>query len=416
MHSYRKIFKPLSVMVFALNLTFSLYATSPTIEEREKVRFTPPQLDSENMGEKITCIRPVYKGSLDLALESFDKKKYVITTSGFGGSGITLGEGAVKHQIDDFEKRILPNLPKNKDTEITVVGLGWIGSLTTLELKERGYKNVTVITDKIEGLTSHKAGGLISHACMDNNPECQRLVDQFSIDTYKSYQKAIEGSHPFINDEGGMAVRKIPFFRSHVSEGQEIYVNAGLMGAPINVTLEMEDSGLSHPMVCYEGSIFVNTPSVLSQFHGHIKNKYGVPIIQKEIKSFEEIWSTVIFNCTGIRAAYIKERNGQKEDYIPALGHLIMGRNQDFSRGDLHVGNSMISFSVEQQPTMDLEHECTDSLYCFPKYYNDNQFVLGGTFIKNVGIDSEGVVLGKHFYSEKFDLIWDNAQKFFGLK
>lgn len=402
------------VLSFLALLASSASASDVDVNDGRALHyFTPPHLDKKNMGEQVYCVRPMYSGSLDLTIETHSDKN-VITISGFGGSGITLGEGAVDYQISEFEKKILPSLPHDKDTEISVLGMGWIGSLTALKLTALGYKNVHVIADNIKGLTSHNAGGLIAPVSMANNPEQQKLADQFGIDAYKAYRTSLKGNHPFINAENGNAVMLVPtYFGDREDSGLEPYVKANVMKPAIDVSLQMLGTDIAHDLVCYEDGIFVNTPSVLDQFHHQIVHTRQIPVLQKVVKSFKEVENSVIFNCTGVRAADLSERFHLKKNYVPTLGHLIMGQKQEASAKTLGVHNSMI-LTYGQDSITEHGHKCTDSFYSFPKHYGDYQFVLGGTFIKGVQLDQNGTLIPAHRYEQKMNFMWDNARQFYG--
>ncbi|MBW8309859.1 MAG: hypothetical protein K0M45_09560 [Candidatus Paracaedibacteraceae bacterium] len=75
------------------------YLNPQAMEKNEKEIFnqyyTAPSLNEYHIVKKGICIRPGHtQPNYDLAIEKI-LGKTVITTSGFGGSGITLGEGAV---------------------------------------------------------------------------------------------------------------------------------------------------------------------------------------------------------------------------------------------------------------------------------------------------------------------------------
>ncbi|MBX9804906.1 MAG: hypothetical protein K2Y18_04030 [Alphaproteobacteria bacterium] len=409
--------KNISKIIFTVTLSllnsYALKAmNSEGTEERPVHYFTAPQLEDTNRGEEVYCVRPVFSGSLDMSSEVIGGK-HVISTSGFGGSGITLSEGAVEYQIQKFITEVLPTLKRGRETPITVLGAGWVGSLTALHLQKEGFKNLHIIAESLERITSFNAGGLIAPVSMQNSPEFQVLVDQFGVNAYKGYRDALAGRHPFINADNGQSVMPVPYYTGdRENSGLEPYVTAGVMRPAKDIKLQILDTEVSHDLVCYEDGIFVNTPSVLQQFYGQLFRKFQIPLTQRLITEFSEIEDSVIFNCAGIRAADMKERRQMRDSYRPTLGHLIMGKDQEPTK-ELSVKNSMILTYGEETKTPD-GLNCTDSFYSFPKHYGPYDVVFGGTFIEGVAVDHTGKLDPKYKYPEKLDLIWDSTRKFFG--
>lgn len=393
-------------------------ANPPTGPSKIVHEFTPPDLDDSNIGQRILCVRPMKKGSLDLEIKTHiidGHEKHVISTSGFGGSGITLGEGAVDYQLERFGSQVLPKLRRDKETPITVVGAGYIGSLTALKLQEQGYKNVYVVAESLTETCSHNAGGLIAPVSMANDPEGQILADKFGVSAYQSFLQSLKGEHPFIQADDDRSVMIVPsYWANREDSGLEPYVNAGVMQPAYDVTLNMQDTDVSHDLVCYGDGIFVNTPSVMKQLHHKLFTINGTSFTQRTVTSFGDLSSSVIFNCTGVQAADMAERTSLKDQYVPTLGHLLMIQDQTASSKTLGAHNSMI-LTYGGESTTPFGHQCTDSFYMFPKHYGPYQAVLGGTFIEGVGL-KDGKLVGHHQYPEKFNTVLKNGRRFFGIE
>jgi hypothetical protein len=401
------------ITLFAVTLSFfSPHYLNAMEAERVVHYFSPPQLEEENIGKKVLCVRPVYKDALDITKEEIGEK-LVFTNSGYGGSGITIGEGGVDYQLEQFMK-----LDIERQTSITVLGAGWIGSLTALKLYAMGYKNLTVFADNLSDIPSFKAGGLVLTSMGQFPSEFERTrAIEFGINSYQKFQHALgldDQRHPFIPSDGDF-VRRLPYYTYEKSEGLEPYVKAGIMKSAIDVRLKILETGLSHNLFCYEEGIFVNTTSVLQHFHDLLFRKFQIPFINRLVTDFRDISSPVIFNCAGVRAADMPGRKN-RASYIPTLGHLIMGKDQEPTK-EKSVQNCMI-IAAGEKSTLDGKY-CHTSYYGFPKSYTSGddtyQFVTGGTYIPGVSVNEKGELAQNH-YPEMFDAVWGKARKFYGYK
>ena len=120
----------------------------------------PPKLDVQHLGEKVLCHRPLRNGIPNMTVEK-KESKIIAHNYGHGGSGWTLGPGAARY-INDLliNSEYATNL--DMDTPITVLGAGCIGLYTAYDLHQRGYKNITIVADKFERLTSQQCWWSVS--------------------------------------------------------------------------------------------------------------------------------------------------------------------------------------------------------------------------------------------------------------
>ena len=92
---------------FQLSILALVWALSGAYAHTEKVThyYSPPTLAPENIVKKGLCVRPrVEDKPYDLNITTGDRP--IITISGFGGAGYTLGPGAVQFQVEKFETEI----------------------------------------------------------------------------------------------------------------------------------------------------------------------------------------------------------------------------------------------------------------------------------------------------------------------
>jgi hypothetical protein len=138
-YSTTNLYISASVLFSASLLSVSLITHSKVMEiEAQTIPthyYVSPQLEDDHLLVRKRCVRPTHKDLCELTIEQRGEK-LVVTTSGFGGSGITVGEGAVEFQIEEFKKRA----PQDNEAEIAVLGAGIIGSLMALHLKIRAIK------------------------------------------------------------------------------------------------------------------------------------------------------------------------------------------------------------------------------------------------------------------------------------
>lgn len=372
-------------LLIALFISSAIIAVGDISPEIRKI--TPPKLDTHNFGKKIICYRPMRRTAPNMTLEIVSNK-VVIHNYGHGGSGWTLGPGSAKYVND-----LLLNSKSTVtiDAPITVIGAGALGLFTAYDLYIRGYKNITIVAEKFDALTSHNAGGLIAPVSMDNAPEMQKNIDKIGVDAYQFFKTIAIKKHPHFKD--GATI--IPsYWSSRADSGLEPYVGKVMRPAK-DVVLDF-GNGTTRNMVAYDDSIFVDTPRMLLNLTQYLKSQ-NIKFVHKKIKNFSEISDLYIMNCSGLGST---ELNSDKE-LIAVQGHLIMLEHQNPE--DLQY---MILVYLDEGKT-NSGQKIKRSFYMFPKKLLNSDIgnigVIGGTFIEGTNEANE----------KEFDIIIKNAQKFY---
>jgi FAD dependent oxidoreductase len=370
-------------------LSFSLFIWC----ERE-VRFIhPPKLDDAHILKKVLCHRPMRHGSPNMSVERIGVK-VVAHNYGHGGSGWTLGPGAVQYVNDLLENSPYQKL-LHKNTPITIVGAGIIGLLTAYDLLRRGYTNITVVAAAFDDITSHKSGALFAPVSMDNKPEVQPLIDALAIASYRFYKNSIQGNNPIIPTK---AVREMPaYFVDRNESGLEPYVGV-VMETAKDVLIDF-GNGTTHEMVVYDDGIYINPYFFMDALSRYLRSK--ITFIQKKIHSFAEIPDRFIMDCTGLGARELDADSAM----VPVQGHLMLLRDQN----PLDLEYMLIYHGYLKTKDGFLIKR---ALYIFPKQLLDapeeDVGVLGGTFIVGATADAP--------HEEEFEIILHGARQFYGME
>ena len=372
---------------------FLLTQGALAIEHRQ---LKAPELSLAHIGEEVTCYRPMRRGAPNLSIV-IDGEKIIANNSGHGGAGWTLGPGSSTYVVD----RLLSQYNNQYDkslaltTPIAVIGAGALGLYSALELYQRGFRDITIISAEFDHLTSHNAGGLLAPVSMDNNAEMQNILTKIGLDAYEFYRKIAEGRHDFIDKR---AARIVPtYFRNREMSGLEPYVGK-VMQAAKDVVLDF-GTGTTQTMVAYDDGIFMDTDLLIHELRNFLKHK--VQFEQRKINAYSEVKQDIIISCVGLGA---RELNNDKT-MVPVQGHLLMLKDQNpkdleymiLVYGDEYVNHN--GFKVKE------------SFYFFPKSRPgniNNIGVLGGTFIEGADTDTP--------HPEAFSAILVRAKAFYGLK
>jgi D-amino-acid oxidase len=352
-------------------------------------KLNPPKIMKNNFGERILCYRPLRLGTPNMSVESYGEKT-IAHNYGHGGSGWTLGPGSAKYVND-----ILISYKNIKnETPITIIGGGVIGLFSAYDLLNKNYKNITIVAEEFDNLTSHKAGGLLAPVSMNNEPEMQIIIDKIGIDGYKFYSEIAKSQN---KDFQNSALIVPAYFESREESGLEPYV--GIVMKPAKDVILDFQNGMKRKMVAYDDGIYIDTILLMKQLKMFLE-KHNIKFVKKRINSFDEIKDNIIINCTGLGARELN--NDLKVDSVQ--GHLIMMKDQ--VPEDLQY---MIFANVNEGETK-TGQKIKRSFYLFPKMSGtslNDIGVLGGTFIENSYEDTPNI--------EEFDNLIDNMKKFYGL-
>ena len=392
--SRRNVLKPLAALPLGALLTAlfpSPWARAKSAMPSEVRSITPPKLDAVHLGKRALCYRPMRKGSPNMGLEQRGKQT-IANNYGHGGSGWTLAPGSASYVIDLAEKSFLPSAI-DKGQPMVVIGAGAMGLFTAYELVQRGYSNITVISEKFEGLTSHNAGGLLAPVSMDNNPAMQVIIDKIGIQAYRFYSAVANGRNPEL---GGGATIVPAYFARRSDSGLEPSVGIVLQPAK-DVVLDFGNR-TSRPMVAYDDGIFIDTAVLMDKLHRYLEPH--VRFEQRKVDKFSDLQTNLIFNCSGLGAA---ELNADSK-LVSVQGHLIMLKDQNPK--DLQ---SMILIYLDSGKTASGQN-VKRSFYIFPKHLPgtaaNDVGVIGGTFIEGATAATPNI--------EEFDRIIAGAKKFYG--
>ncbi|WP_165380280.1 FAD-dependent oxidoreductase [Candidatus Finniella inopinata] len=180
-------------------------------------------------------------------------KKYIANNYGHAESGVSLAPGAAEYVIELLQDEAGSEL--TEQSEITIVGAGIIGLLTALELVNKGYKNIKIIAEKFDGLSSHNAGGLISPLRLhDNCTKLQKILNKIGPEAYRFFVKVAKGQHPII--KAGVSFVPI-YFETRQESGLEPFV--GVVMEPAKDVILDFGNATKRQMVVYDDGIFVDS-------------------------------------------------------------------------------------------------------------------------------------------------------------
>ncbi|MDF2965075.1 MAG: dadA [Rickettsiaceae bacterium] len=384
------------LILFILNLLaifILLTANAFTLNQVEIRKVTPPKLEPAHLGDRILCHRPMRQGSPNMSISTIGCK-VIAHNYGHGGSGWTLGPGTAA-----YVNNLLRNSEHAKslklDTPITIIGAGAIGLFTAYDLAQEGYKNITIIAERFDNLTSHNAGGLLAPVSMNNSLKMQLLIDQIGIDAYKFYELIAKGQHPHFKDG---AVIVPTYFQTREESGLEPYVGVVMQKAK-DVILDF-GNGTTQRMVAYDDGIFIDTAKMMTALTNYLKPR--VNFVQKKVTSFSEIKDKFIINCTGLGAKGLNKDSKM----ISVQGHLIMLKDQN----PVDLQHMILVYFKDDKA--ESGHKVKRSFYMFPKKLAGSDIssvgVIGGTFIEGATSSTPN--------EKEFSIMLENAKKFYGIK
>ena len=359
---------------------------------REVRKMNPPKLELAHLGKRILCHRPMRRGAPNMGLEHRDGKT-IAHSYGYGGSGWTLGPGCATY-VNDLLLNSSYAVDLTLDTPITVIGAGALGLFTAYDLIQRGFRNITVVAEKFEGLTSHNAGGLLAPVSMDNGPEMQKVIDKVGVGAYLFYDAIAKKTHPHFAD-GAVVVPT--YFENREYSGLEPYVGVVMQPAK-DITLDF-GNGTTRDLVSYDDGIFIDTAKMMTALHAYLDDK--VTFIQKKVSSVTELADDYIINCSG----GLDYQLNCDADMISVQGHLIMLKDQNIA--DLqHM--ILVYFGPDVTAS---GQKIKRSFYIFPKQLPNTGVndvgVIGGTFIEGATSETPN--------TEEFDIMLQGAKSFYGI-
>lgn len=349
------------------------------------IKLTPPRVSPEYIQEKIVCIRPHRERIFQVSTQFYDNK-LVCHNYGQGGAGWTFLFGCVNESIRQFERQLEQNRDlKNKP--ICVIGAGCYGLLTAIILARKKY-SVRIIAKEIDSIPSHKAAGFFfPRARKTSTPEERAIFESLGIESYRTYQEIIQGTHPFIKS----GPKLLPaYFGLDIDPGFAPYITQGLVAVPEEVTIDFGNEK-KYQTREYK-TVFINSGSIMQELQRAIID-LGITITKTEIQKFDDVSEPIIFNCASLGA---KKLTGDSK-IIPVQGHLITLKNQP----DLDQLQYMININVKKLNTKNILRD--ELIYYAPK----DSGILGITFIRN----QDSLTANYH----EFDRLLQRCQDFFGM-
>lgn len=344
------------------------------------VTLAPPEITSDTIQERLSCVRPMREGNPNISLEAYGDKKSIVHCYGHGGSGWTMLFGSVNKALSLFF-----SAKPSKNEPIRIIGGGCMGLLMAVELARQGYRVAGITSKELIDIPSWKAAGYFALVSLKTSPDQVDLVQQIGMDTFLAYQKIHRGEHPYFPKD---YVRFLPVYCDQkVDSGVDYLERKGLIPKVENVTLDF-GGGVRHKGYLKYMTYFINGSEMMTTLLQEVK-RHGIPIEKRKLGSFEEVKENWIFNCSGMGA-----RELSSDDLmIPVKGHLITLKP---SAGKEHL-NYMIHADVIQDGKV-------ERLYMFPKINSVSpenpsgiacSGVLGGTFIRDNEKNSDELEFNK---------------------
>lgn len=389
----RKFLVTIAVSIFAF--TYLPTATSG-LRHKEAVevrKMHPPQLSKLSLGKKIICYRPVREGGPNFTIE-LNGNKIVAQNYGHGGAGWSLGPGSANYVISQLEKsKLASDLDYN--TPITVIGAGVIGLYTSYTLVQKGYKNITIISDRFDPPTSHNAGGNFSPFVTKADRQEDNTLYHIALDSLHFYQDIAKRQN-LVFTKGAKILPA--YFKNRNTATLEPFVGAGI-NPPKSVVLDF-GNGTKQTMWVYDDGVFIDTGAMMQKLTQHLK-KNRVKFVQKHISDLSEISDKYIVNATGLGAAILNDDKA----VTPVQGHLILLKKQN----PRHFNHLMfVEFDTFENT---YGQKVTRAYYLFPKRIpgssKDQVGVIGGTYIHGATESTPN--------EQEFDILLQNAKKFYGI-
>jgi hypothetical protein len=374
--------------------SFSLLANEPKI-----VKLTPPQITNETLSEKIVCTRPMREGKFNISMEQISGKT-IVNCYGMGGSGWTTLFGSVNKAIELYTKT-----NPDKTIPIRIIGSGCMGLTAAIELNRLGYNVVGISTKSLYDMPSWRAAGYFALVSVKTSPEEQASLNEIGLNTFLTYQQIDKGSHPYITKD---AVRFMPVYCSEDTDsGVEDLEVRGLIPPREYVTIDFGGGVLQQGFVKFM-TYFMDTTSLMRQLTAQV-NKLGINVVINEVKAFDDVGESVVFNCSGLGGRELND----DENMIPVRGHLI---TLNAASGSGHM-DYMVYTKVKQDGQERYVYMFPKSISVTPETPQGSPCmgVLGGTFIPHVDKMSaaDQAQLDKKEFNDMLDR---NCEFFLGRK
>ncbi|MBN8827510.1 MAG: hypothetical protein J0H68_02260 [Sphingobacteriia bacterium] len=383
------------ISALVLSTTLSHASTFLQIEssEPEVRRIVPPKFEKENIALKVT--KKVQLRAENPVLEvEFKRGKYFISNYGFNDGGWTLGPASAKYVTDLFIHKFGTTVSKNEP--IAVIGRNAQSLFTALELKERGYNNISVYIESLNDLLNTSDSGIFTTTSTFNE-KSKHLFKELGLYSYKYYKEIAQGKHKYF----WVGAKIIPgYFQSREDADFANFVKAGLMRPAKNVELDF-GNGTTRPAVMYEDTIFIDAPLLTQKLYELLKDK-GVVFKELKINDVSALRHKVIVDTSGVSPDdLVNSRNIYAQQYTMVLKNEYA---EDLNYvAYINFGNTVDSFG----------QTVNRAFYIHPKRSIDaanagSVGVIGGSI--SVGTYTE------QSNPEEFNRIIETAREFYGVR
>ena len=177
-----------------------MYENVLPIKVEQIINFNEIYYDSEGycqsglglIKENVVCLRPAHKSGLPQVYAEVKAEKIISHNYGHAGEGYSVLFGTVDHSIRNFLNLIKNSnfLNFNKNSEISIIGLGCVGLMTAVKLINLGFKNIVVIGENLEETPSFWAGGLID-LVHDREGGNLKIMNDYFEETFNQYKQIL---------------------------------------------------------------------------------------------------------------------------------------------------------------------------------------------------------------------------------
>jgi hypothetical protein len=333
-------------------------------------------------------LRPGHKSGLPQIFAERKNEKLISHNYCHSGEGWSLLFSTVDESIKNLLE-LISDKEKDELYEITIIGLGVIGFTTALRLLELGYKKIKLVGEDFENIVSYAAGGLID-TVYEYKRENLKRINQLFKDNYMEYKKIANGEkYTFLAG----SIKEVEYYSNYLlrDSGCGYLINKGILPFQ-NVNLRLRQGNkIFNNMIVQNTKTFHVVPSLyLSKLYSYLKSNNCI-FEKKNLSSFYEIDSKIIFNCTGLGSYSLNN----DIEVRPICGHFITLNDESFSK----LNYIILINNLKEVTNIDLP----GIFYFMPK----SSGYIGGTFIQDYKGDD------KKFNQEMINGIMERARLIF---
>ena len=354
---------------------------------QRQIRYlTPPLLEPSNISTKVLCHRPTRSKTPAMNALCINKQ-IIVNNYGHSGFGWIMAPGAILFVLEQMAT-LLPH--DSKTQPITIIGAGVMGLMTAYQLTKRGFKNITIVAQATDNLTSHKAVGFFSPSIELGKSWMTPDIEQIIHTSYAFYQQIIEGQHQ------DFAPQSAQFLPMYIPKERKSAIRASKH--PVTPIIIDFGNGASHEMVEQHGGIIIHVNLMMQQLHAFLQ-KHGVSFVTETITELAQVTTPVLINCAGLGARELMHDDG----IVPMQGHLLHLTDQPTA-----ALKYLIMMDCEKTFT-GTGFQVKRSLYWAPRRYTMNDTSLNGI----IGVTSIKGADESTPHLEEFARVIERTRQFF---